>query len=71
MDKLEIFLKKVYEINGYYKNIVNSHKINPLDITQYPILTRKQLQLNRFKMFYDSYKSKYFNEQLQKQSSSG
>jgi phenylacetate-coenzyme A ligase PaaK-like adenylate-forming protein len=72
MTKLEQMLKYVSEHNDFYKKRIKEYGItNPLDITQWPILTRKELQENRYNMFSDGYKSKYFNQQLRRQSSSG
>lgn len=72
MSKLEEMLKYVSEHNEFYKNRIKEYGIkNPLDITQWPVLTRKELQENRYNMFSDGYKSKYFNQQLRRQSSSG
>lgn len=71
-EKLVKMLKYVSEHNDFYKNRIKEYGIkNPLDITQWPILTRKELQENRYNMFSDGYKSKYFNQQLRRQSSSG
>lgn len=72
MSKLEEMLKYVSEHNEFYKNRIKEYGIkDPLDINQWPILTRKELQENRYNMFSDGYKSKYFNQQLRRQSSSG
>ena len=72
MTKLEQMLKYVSEHNDFYKKRIKEYGItNPLDITQWPILTRKELQENRYNMFSDGYKTKYYNEQLLRQSSSG
>lgn len=72
MSKLEEMLKYVSEHNEFYKNRIKEYGIkDPLDITQWPILTRKELQENRYNMFSDGYKTKYFNQQLCRQSSSG
>lgn len=72
MTKLEKMLKYVSEHNEFYKSRIKEYGItNPLDINQWPILTRKELQENRYNMFSDGYKSKYFNQQLRRQSSSG
>lgn len=72
MDKLEAMLKYVSEHNDFYKKRIAEYGIrNPLDITQWPVLTRKELQENRYNMFSDGYKSKYFNQQLIRQLSSG
>ena len=61
MSKLEELLKHVSEHNNFYKKIIKEHNItDPTDITQYPILTRQQLQQNRYNMFSNGYKSKYF-----------
>ena len=71
-EKLVRMLKYVSEHNDFYKNRIKEYGItNPLDITQWPVLTRKELQENRYNMFSDGYKSKYFNQQLRRQSSSG
>lgn len=65
-------LKYVSEHNDFYKKRIKEYGItNPLDITQWPILTRKELQENRYNMFSDGYKAKYFNQQLRRQTSSG
>lgn len=72
MSKLEEMLKYVSEHNEFYKNRIKEYGIkDPLDINQWPILTRKELQENRYNMFSDGYKSKYFDQQLRRQSSSG
>lgn len=72
MTKLEAMLKYVSEHNDFYKKRIKEYGItNPLDITQWPVLTRKELQENRYNMFSDGYKNKYFNQQLRRQSSSG
>ena len=48
MSKLEEMLKYVSEHNEFYKNRIKEYGIkDPLDITQWPILTRKELQENR------------------------
>ena len=72
MSKLEEMLKYVSEHNEFYKNRIKEYGIkDPLDITQWPILTRKELQENRYNMFSDGYKSKYLCHQLKRTSSSG
>lgn len=72
MTKLEQMLKYVSEHNDFYKKRIKEYGIsNPLDITQWPVLTREELQENRYNMFSEGYKSKYFNQQLRRQSSSG
>ena len=72
MSKLEEMLRYVSEHNDFYKNRIKEYGIkDPLDITQWPILTRKELQENRYNMFSDGYKAKYFSQQLRRQSSSG
>lgn len=72
MTKLELMLKYVSEHNDFYKKRIKEYGIkDPLDITQWPVLTRKELQENRYNMFSDGYKSKFFNHQLHRQSSSG
>ena len=71
-EKLVRMLKYVSEHNDFYKKRIKEYGItNPLDINQWPVLTRKELQENRYNMFSDGYKSKYFNQQLRRQSSSG
>lgn len=65
-------LKYVSEHNDFYKNRIKEYGIkNPLDITQWPVLTRKELQENRYNMFSDGYKSKYYSQKLRRQVSSG
>ena len=72
MDKCEGMLKFVLHNNHYYKNVIKEFNIaDPLSITQYPVLTRNELQKNRYNMFSSGYKSKYFNQQLRRQASSG
>ena len=72
MSKLEQLLLDVSEKNSYYKDIIEKNAIvEPLDIRMYPILTREQLQKNRYNMFTEGYKSKYFSQQLHRQNSSG
>lgn len=71
-EKLVRMLKYVSEHNDFYKKRIKEYGItNPMDITQWPVLTRKELQENRYNMFSDGYMLKYFNQQLRRQSSSG
>ena len=71
-EKLIKMLKYVSEHNDFYKKRIREYGIsNPLDITQWPILTRRELQENRYNMFSDGYETKYFNQQLRRQFSSG
>lgn len=72
MTKLETMLKYVSEHNEFYQNKIKDYNIkDPLDITQWPILTRKELQENRYNMFSDGYKAKYLCHQLIRKTSSG
>lgn len=72
MTKLEIMLEYVSEHNDFYKKRIKDFKINnPLDIKQWPILTREELQKNRYFMFSDGYKAKYYSQLLRRQASSG
>lgn len=72
MTKLEKMLLYVSKHNDFYKNRIKEYEIkDPLDITQWPVLTRKELQENRYNMFSDGYKAKYFNQLLIRQLSSG
>lgn len=72
MSKLEEMLKYVSEHNEFYKNRIKEYGIkDPLDINQWPILTREELHANRYNMFSDGYRSKYLDQQLKRQSSSG
>ena len=72
MSKLEAMLKYVSEHNNFYKKIIKDYCISdPIDIRQYPVLTREMLQENRFDMFSDGYKSKYYLHELRHHSSSG
>ena len=71
-EKLVRMLKYVSEHNDFYKNRIKEYGItNPLDIMQWPVLTRKELQENRYNMFSDGYDVKYFYQQLHRQFSSG
>lgn len=48
-EKLVKMLKYVSEHNDFYKKRIKEYGIsNPLDITQWPILTGKELQENRY-----------------------
>ena len=72
MSKLEEMLKYVSEHNEFYKNRIKEYCIkDPLDINQWPILTRKELQENRYNMFSDGGKAKYYLHKLRHHSSSG
>lgn len=72
MTKLEKMLKYVSEHNEFYKNRIKEYGIkDPLDITQWPVLTREELQENRYNMFSDGYKAKYLCHQLKRMTSSG
>lgn len=72
MTKLEKMLKYVSEHNEFYKNRIKEYGIkDPLDITQWPVLTREELQENRYNMFSDGYKTKFFSQLLKRQFSSG
>lgn len=69
---IDNFLGEISEINEFYKNVIKEHNImEPKDIERYPILTRQHIQDNRYKMFSKGYKSKFFSQQLRRQSSSG
>ena len=72
MNKLEKLLKYVSENNDYYKELIIKNNIkNPLDINEYPILTRRELQENRYKLFSNGYLNQYNNQKLKHKSSSG
>ena len=72
MSKLEEMLKYVSEHNEFYKNRIKEHGIkDPLDITQWPILTRKELQENRYNMFSEGMYEKYYVKKLRHFQSSG
>lgn len=72
MSKLKSLLNTAADNNEFYKNIIEENNIsNPLKISEYPILTRKELQENRYKMFSDGYDIKYMSNALLQQSSSG
>ena len=72
MNKLDNMLYYISENNDFYKRRIKEYCIkNPLDITQWPILTRQELQENRYNMFSNGYQLKYYNQQLRRQSSSG
>lgn len=71
-EKLIKMLKYVSEHNDFYKNRIKEYGItNPLDITQWPILTRKELQNNRHSIFSDGYRTQYLCHQLLLTASSG
>lgn len=72
MTKLECLLEYVSQNNSYYKDIIKTYNItNPLDITQYPLLTREMVQKNRYSMFSNGFKNSFFYSHLKRQSSSG
>ena len=71
-EKLVKMLKYVSEHNDFYKNRIKEYGIsNPLDITQWPILTRKELQENRYNMFSDGFEEKFYRNKLIRKSTSG
>lgn len=71
-EKLIRMLKYVSEHNDFYKKRIKEYGItNPLDITSWPILTRKELQENRYNMFSEGYQNKYYWNQLIHKTSSG
>lgn len=72
MSKLKEILKYVSEHNSFYKNRIKNYNItDPLDISQWPILTRQELQENRYNMFSDGYDLMYYSKQLFHRHSSG
>lgn len=72
MTKIKKILTYVSQYNEFYRRLIQEYGISdPLNLGQYPILTRQQLQKNRYNMFSKEYKSKYFAQQLHRQSSSG
>lgn len=72
MSKLNEILEYASKHNHFYIDIIREYGITDAnDLSQYPVLTRRQLQENRYQMFSDGYKSKYFSQQLHRQSSSG
>lgn len=72
MSRLEELLEYVSEHNDFYKDIIKKCGIkNPIDINQYPILTRRILQTNRYNMFSEGYKMQYYDLQLRRKASSG
>lgn len=72
MTKLEKMLHYVSEHNEFYKKRIKEYGIkSPLDITQWPILTREDLQKNRYNMFSDGYMAMYLCHQLKTTTSSG
>ncbi len=72
MTKLEKMLKYVSEHNEFYKNRIKEYGIkDPLDITQWPVLTRKELQENRYNMFSDGYIEEYYKGNMIRKTSSG
>jgi Coenzyme F390 synthetase len=72
MSKIKDLLRYVSENNDFYKKIIKEHNItDATDISQYPILTRQQLQENQYNLFSDGYKAKHLHFQLRRNSSSG
>lgn len=71
-EKLVKMLKYVSEHNDFYKKRIKEYGIsNPLDITQWPVLTRKELQENRYNMFSDGYKRMFYAQKLLRKYTSG
>ena len=72
MTKLDSILTYVYLHNDFYKKLIADNGIEePACLQRYPIMTRQQIQKNRYNMFSDGYKSEYFSQNLRRQSSSG
>lgn len=72
MSKLEEMLKYVSENNEFYKNMIKIHGIeDSKNITEYPILTRRELQVNRYNMFSDGFSEKYYSKKLIRTHTSG
>ncbi len=72
MSKLYNLLKKTSESNTFYKKIIQNLNITrPCEIEEYPILKKEELQRNKRKMFSIGYDSKYYNQELRRQTSSG
>lgn len=72
MDKVRKLLEYVSNNNEFYMNMIKEYAISdPQDITQYPVLTRNQIQKSRYDMFSRGYRTKYFAQLLLRRSSSG
>ncbi len=72
MNKIESILKYVSENNEFYRDIIKKNGIkDPLNINEYPILTKQDIQNNRYDMFSYGYKAKYYAGLLHRQFSSG
>ncbi len=72
MSKIKNLLLDVCTNNNFYQNIVREYNIKDVaDISQYPVLSRQQLQNGRYDMFTDGYITKYFSNRLRRQFSSG
>jgi len=72
MSKLVSLLTYVSANNAFYKGVMATQGItDALDISQYPIFSRKQLQENRYKMFSNGYLAKYNTMALRRHSTSG
>ena len=70
MTKLEKILKYVSEHNEFYRNRIKTSGIqDPLDITQWPVLTREKLQENKWDLLTDVYHGKEFNSLIKRKSS--
>lgn len=71
MTKLNDIINYVSNNNDFYKKKCTKGTNEKNKIDYFPILTRENLQKNRYNMFSNSYKSKYYYSELKKQSSSG
>lgn len=69
-EKLIRMLKYASEDNDFYKSRIKEYGIsNPLDITQWPILSRETLQANGRSLISTKYHGKKFNNLMLKKSS--
>jgi phenylacetate-CoA ligase len=72
VNKVEHFLHRVNDTNSFYRGITKENNIVNIErISEYPVLTRQLLQENRYNIFSDGNTSKYYYQQLRRQTSSG
>lgn len=72
MSKLEEILRYVSIHNDFYKKTIKDNKItDPIDIRQYPILTKSKLHENRYSMFSNGFAEKYYSKKLIRTYTSG
>ena len=69
-ERLAKILKYAVDHNDFYKRRIKEYGIlNPLDITQWPILSRETLQTEKYALLSEMYHGKNYNSLLIKKSS--